>query len=93
MKLFLSGSGKKGRKQTGKAGKRSSSSTGKKSTDSLTSAGYELFERLKALRMIIAREEGMPPYIVFSDKTLIDMCEKLPLNAEAMLEVSGDRTE
>ena len=82
---FLSGSGKKGRKQTGKAGKRSSSSTGKKST----SAGYELFERLKALRMIIAREEGMPPYIVFSDKTLIDMCEKLPLNAEAMLEVSG----
>ena len=86
---FLSGSGKKGRKQTGKAGKRSSSSTGKKSTDSLTSAGYELFERLKALRMIIAREEGMPPYIVFSDKTLIDMCEKLPLNAEAMLEVSG----
>ena len=39
--------------------------------------------------MIIAREEGMPPYIVFSDKTLIDMCEKLPLNAEAMLEVSG----
>ena len=44
---FLSGSGKKGRKQTGKAGKRSSSSTGKKSTDSLTSAGYELFERLK----------------------------------------------
>jgi hypothetical protein len=86
---FLSGSGKKGRKQTGKAGKRSSSSTGKKSTDSLTSAGYELFERLKALRIIIAREEGMPPYIVFSDKTLIDMCEKLPLNAEAMLEVSG----
>lgn len=39
--------------------------------------------------MIIAREEGMPPYIVFSDKTLIDMCEKLPLNAEAMLDVSG----
>ena len=35
--------------------------------------------------MIIAREEGMPPYIVFSDKTLIDMCETLPLNAEAML--------
>lgn len=65
------------------------SGSGKKSTDSLTSAGYELFERLKALRMIIAREEGMPPYIVFSDKTLIDMCEKLPLNAEAMLEVSG----
>ena len=65
------------------------SGSGKKSTDSLTSAGYELFERLKALRMIIAREEGMPPYIVFSDKTLIDMCETLSINADQMLEVSG----
>ena len=31
----------------------------------------------------------MPPYIVFSDKTLIDMCIKCPSNEEEMLEVSG----
>ena len=60
-----------------------------RSTDALTSAGYKLFERLRELRLAIAREEGMPPYIVFSDKTLINMCAKLPEKEEEMLEVSG----
>ncbi len=61
----------------------------KKSTDALTKAGYELFEQLRTLRLEIAREEAMPPYIIFSDKTLIDMCVKLPKNREEMLQVSG----
>lgn len=61
----------------------------KKSTDSLTSAGYELFEKLRKLRLEIAREEAMPPYIIFSDKTLIDMCVKTPQNKSEMLNVSG----
>lgn len=61
----------------------------KKSTDSLTVAGFALFERLRALRLEIAREEAMPPYIIFSDKTLIDMCAKVPKNQQEMLAVSG----
>jgi ATP-dependent DNA helicase RecQ len=61
----------------------------KRSTDDLTGAGYKLFERLRALRLEIAREEAMPPYIVFSDKTLIDMCVKMPQNKDEMLSVSG----
>ncbi len=61
----------------------------RKSTDALTSAGYELFERLRALRLAIAREEALPPYIVFSDKTLIDMCVKMPSDEPEMLGVSG----
>ena len=60
-----------------------------KSTDGLTSAGRELFEVLRKLRMEIARENGVPPYIVFNDKTLIDMCVKLPATEEEFLEVSG----
>ena len=60
-----------------------------KSTDALTSAGYKLFEKLRQLRLVIAREEAMPPYIIFSDKTLIDMCTKYPQNKEEMLNVSG----
>ena len=60
-----------------------------KSTDALTGAGYKLFERLRQLRLTIAKEEGMPPYIIFSDKTLIDMCAKHPENEEEMLGVSG----
>ena len=48
-----------------------------------------LFERLRALRTQIAREEKVPPYIVFSDKTLVDMCMKKPRTREEMLAVSG----
>lgn len=61
----------------------------KRKTDSLTSAGYELFDRLRQLRLSIAREEGLPPYIIFSDRTLIDMCVKHPGNEQEMLTVSG----
>lgn len=61
----------------------------KRSTDALTSAGYDLFEVLRKLRLEIAKEESMPPYIIFSDKTLIDMCVKKPSDEEEMLNVSG----
>ena len=61
----------------------------RKSTDSLTKAGYELFEILRQLRLTIAREEGMPPYIVFSDKTLIDMSAMAPNDKASMLNVLG----
>ena len=61
----------------------------RKSTDTLTKAGYELFDVLRKLRLTIAREEGMPPYIIFSDKTLIDMSAKVPRDRAAMLSVSG----
>lgn len=60
-----------------------------KDTESLTSAGFQLFHKLRALRLEIAREEKMPPYIVFSDKTLIDMAAKVPSNKEEMMNVSG----
>ena len=60
-----------------------------KSVETLTSSGYKLFERLKKLRLEIAREESMPPYIIFSDKTLIDMAAKMPSSKPEMLDVSG----
>ena len=49
----------------------------------------ELFQQLRELRLEIAKEEKVPPYIVFSDKTLIHMCQLKPGNKEEMLEVSG----
>lgn len=55
----------------------------------LTSKGLELFDVLRELRAIKAKEEGMPPYIVFTDKTLIDMCIKLPFDKSEMLMVNG----
>lgn len=60
-----------------------------KGSESLTSAGFKLFDKLRQLRLEIAREENMPPYIIFSDKTLIDMCVKLPATKPEMLNVSG----
>lgn len=48
-----------------------------------------LFEKLRALRTEIAREEKVPPYIVFSDKTLVHMCMVKPGTKEEMLTVSG----
>jgi len=48
-----------------------------------------LFEILRALRMEIAKEEKVPPYIVFSDKTLIHMCVVKPRTKTEMLSVSG----
>lgn len=48
-----------------------------------------LFEKLRTLRMRIAREESVPPYIVFSDKTLVHMCKVKPESKGQMLSVSG----
>ena len=60
-----------------------------KKTDVLDSSGYSLFEKLRELRLIIAREEKVPPYIGFTDKTLVDMCARHPANKEEMLAVTG----
>lgn len=48
-----------------------------------------LFEKLRQLRLEIAREEQVPPYIVFSDKSLAHMCVLKPATKDEMLEVSG----
>ena len=48
-----------------------------------------VFEKLRALRMVLAKEHQVPPYIVFSDKTLIQMAIEKPSNKEEMLAVSG----
>ena len=61
----------------------------KKGMDSLTSKGFKVFDKLKELRLEIARAEKIPPYIVFNDKTLIDMCAKMPTTKSDMLNVSG----
>ena len=48
-----------------------------------------LFERLRTLRMQIAREEKVPPYIVFSDRSLVHMCILKPKDKAEMLQVNG----
>ena len=49
----------------------------------------ELFELLRTERTSIAREEGVPPYIVFADSTLIEMATYFPQKRDEMLGISG----
>lgn len=54
------------------------------------SAGDDaLFERLRALRKRIADANGIAPYVVFSDKTLRDMCVRRPKDRLEFLQVNG----
>jgi ATP-dependent DNA helicase RecQ len=48
-----------------------------------------LYEELRQIRKEIAEKKNVPPFVVFSDATLKDMCAKLPITEGAMLEVSG----
>ncbi len=68
-----------GQGKSGKGKKRSASAH----------AGSAPFEALRRLRTEIARAEQVPPYIVFSDKTLEAMCVMLPQTREEMLTVHG----
>ena len=49
----------------------------------------ELFESLRELRRELADEQGVPPYVIFHDATLLDMIERRPLTMAQMGEVSG----
>ncbi len=48
-----------------------------------------LLAALKALRLDLARERGVPPYVIFSDKSLIDMTLRNPRNEDEFAEVNG----
>lgn len=55
----------------------------------LAESDTDLFEALRVLRRTIASEQKIPPYMVFSDKTLVHMSTMRPSNEEEMLEVNG----
>ena len=48
-----------------------------------------LFESLRLLRKKIADDAGVPPFVIFSDKTLQDMCVKRPQTEDELLDVHG----
>ena len=54
-----------------------------------TAEQRELFERLRALRKRLADDEGVPPYVVFSDATLRGMCASMPRTDDEFLAISG----
>jgi ATP-dependent DNA helicase RecQ len=49
----------------------------------------ELYDALVKLRSKTARVKSVPAYVIFTDKTLREMCARRPLSEEAMLQISG----
>ena len=58
-------------------------------TATATDGNAGLFDHLKSLRTQLAAAHHVPAYIIFSDASLKDMCQKLPQTIEEFLEVSG----
>jgi ATP-dependent DNA helicase RecQ len=49
----------------------------------------ELFEKLKEARQLLAKKRRVPAYVIFHDKTLLELADKRPQSFEEMLEISG----
>ncbi len=52
-------------------------------------ADRRLFDQLKALRLAIARDHNLPPYVIFHDKTLLAMAARRPLSLDAFAQIPG----
>jgi len=63
--------------------------TKKQKSDVLSDDARLLFEKLRRLRLEISRNLGVPPFVVFHDKTLVEMADHRPKNREEFLEISG----
>jgi ATP-dependent DNA helicase RecQ len=63
--------------------------TVKKSAAEIFEFDQNIFESLRTLRQEIAKEQGVPAYIVFGDKTLKEMAASMPQTKEQMLQVGG----
>ncbi len=66
-----------------------SSASKRNAISDLTGEQQETFERLRLWRLEEAREQGVPPYVVFGDATLRALSTHLPQSDEALLEISG----
>lgn len=69
--------------ETGKKRKKAAQLAG------LNELGVALFEKLRSVRTELAAEKSVPPYIICSDKTLKDMCAKLPRDKVQLADVYG----
>ena len=59
------------------------------SVENIRAYDKALFQQLRSTRAGIADTMGVPPFVIFSDRSLIDMAAKLPLNDNEMRDVSG----
>ena len=68
-----------------KASRIKSSTTGNR----VRACDAKLFEALRVLRLELAQKQGVPPYVIFHDSTLVEMANKRPDSPETMRYISG----
>ncbi len=61
----------------------------RRTVETLDDAEAELMARLKALRLELARARGVPPYVIFHDRTLAEMARRRPASVEDFAEIPG----
>ncbi|MDR3288399.1 MAG: DNA helicase RecQ [Peptococcaceae bacterium] len=54
-----------------------------------TGDSERLFDRLRKLRLVLAQRENVPPYLIFSDKTLREMAVQRPANRQEFIRLNG----
>lgn len=69
--------------------KKQEKSTRREEQNSSVPRDQELWEKLRQERLNIARQQGVPPYVIFHDTTLYEMVEQQPLTKEQMGRLSG----
>jgi len=55
----------------------------------LAAADEAMFETLRALRKRLAEDQGVPPYVIFGDATLVEMSQRKPANETELLDITG----
>ena len=55
----------------------------------VSDADSKLWEALRECRKILAKEQNVPPYVIFHDATLMEMMEYRPITSKALLGISG----
>ncbi len=79
---------RKDRPTTGKA-QRHTKGGSPAAKSELSERDHDLFQALRALRASLAKEMGVPPYVIFPDATLIALSKERPANADDLLGITG----
>ena len=68
-----------------------SANSGRRALPKATAEDFnaDLFEELRDLRMTLARQKNVPPFVIFSDRTVHEMCRKFPVRSSQLLDIDG----
>ena len=61
----------------------------RKTSTALGDGDHALFEALRQLRAELARDQNVPPYVIFHDATLIDLATRKPRDTRSLVEIDG----